>query len=125
VRLVVYPGVDTSQFWQLDDLRSADSLGGVVAGAGERGPRNDERWDTDRGKDIPHIELHRSAERRQRCTRAEAPTHVRDEPVAESLVLGHLRRPLAGEVLEIATFTPACAHSGELLAPILLRRSQG
>ena len=26
-------------------------------------------------------------------------------------------------LLEVATFTPACAHSGELLAPVLLRRS--
>jgi hypothetical protein len=45
------------------------------------------------------------------------------EPIKEAVVGGNLRRPLAGEVLEVASLSPAGAHLRESFPPFLFGRS--
>ena len=120
VDLVIHPGVDAAEGWQLDHLGSADAGRRVVPGSWQRRPWHDEGRYSDGREDVAHIELHGRAERRQGGAWTQAAAHVPDEPVDEVGLVRHLGSPLPGEVFEIVTRSPPCPHLRQLPPPVVL-----
>ena len=120
VSLVIHPGVDAAQGWQLDHLGSADAGRRVVPGSWQRRPWHDEGRYSDGREDVAHIELHGRAERCHGGAWTQAAAHVPDEPVDEVGLVRHLGSPLPGEVFEIVTRSPPCPHLRQLPPPVVL-----
>ena len=122
MRLVIDPGVDTAQFGEHDELSASYPLRREVAGARKRRSWKDQGRYADGSENVAHVEFHRGTEGRQGSTGTDAPPHVPDKPVAEVIIRGDLRGPLAGEIVEVGPLAPARAHTSETLSPLLLGR---
>ena len=121
VRIIVDPGVHTSERGQIHDLRALDARGGVVGRAGLDGSRKEQRRHSNGAEHVADVEFHRRPEGRQCRAGAEAASHVPDEPVAKGVVCRHFGRPFVCQALQVGAIAPAGAHLGQPSAPLLRR----